>query len=432
MKRIMISLLITMMAVICWCPDAEAYGSPTVYLDGRQLYFDVPPQIIKGRVVVPMRTIFEELGAAVSWNASSKTIDASKGSITLQMTIGSSYYYENGISKTLDVPAQLINGRTMVPLRLVSECMKCKVEYNKDNNVVTIESNSSSTTSGTTNNYSDEELQQVQVGDKWGFEDQNGNMVIRPQFDEVNCFSEGRAPVKIGEKYGYIDKSGKMVVNAQYDSAGNFSEGRAIVCTNEKNGYIDVNGNVVIGLKYEYAYDFIEGRAIIGLPNGKKGFIDKAGNTVIEAKYDAIYPLKNGQCQVKLDDSWYSMDRNGKVSPNKLVDNFEIENFEIINKEIYEPNSEGETQYKITYKITLKNTGNTTWSESSYWYMGYYLGFRNMDDSGSGTGIGKEVKPGESYTFEDSFIDVPGYMEIRMEKDSTTPEEFGTPFKFEF
>ncbi|MGE5458906.1 MAG: stalk domain-containing protein [Methanobacterium sp.] len=140
MKRIFIAVLITMMMTLSWSPLVGAYSSPTVYLNGSQLYFDVPAQIINGRALVPMRTIFEALGASVEWESKTKTVVASKGSITMQMTIGLSSYYENGTAKALDVPAQLINGRTMVPLRLVAECLQCDVEYDPNTRTVNISS----------------------------------------------------------------------------------------------------------------------------------------------------------------------------------------------------------------------------------------------------------------------------------------------------
>ena len=51
----------------------------------------------------------------------------------------------------------------------------------------------------------------IKVGKKWGFIDANGNMVIPPQFEEVNSFSEGSAEVKSNGQWVHIDKTGKIV-----------------------------------------------------------------------------------------------------------------------------------------------------------------------------------------------------------------------------
>lgn len=428
MKRIFIGVVLAVMVTATWCPFTEASSNPTVYLDDGKLNFDVPPQIIHGRTLVPMRAIFEALGASISWNNTTKTVQGSKDSIKLKMTINSNTYYINDEAKTSDVAPIIQNGRTLVPLRIIAESLQCKVDYNGSTNVVTIESGTS-TSSIITNNYTDEDLIPVEVGNKYGYEDQNGNMVIKPRFDYAGCFSEGRAVIKVGEKYGYIDVNGNIAINARFDDANSFNEGRAVIIINEKYGYIDINGNMVIEPKYDYAFDFQEGHAIVSTGNGKDCFIDKNGK-ILTGKYDATLPFYNGKAQVKIGDNWFYMDTNGKIISNKLVDNFEIVDFKILNKEFYEI-WDGDSQYDFTYTITLKNTGNTTWYSSDS-FMGYYVYFLNKDGSSTGIGVGKEVKPGEHYKFENGFIDVQGYKDISMTKEGTVAESFGIPIGYEF
>lgn len=143
MKRVSILILAAIMMFIGWNPSvATAYSNPTVYLDGRQLYFEVPAQILSGRTMVPMRAIFEELGASIYWDQYSRTVSSSKGSSTFSMTIGSNNYTVNGESKYSDVAAQIINDRTLVPLRVVSESLGCAVNYDGPSNIITITSGS--------------------------------------------------------------------------------------------------------------------------------------------------------------------------------------------------------------------------------------------------------------------------------------------------
>ena len=80
-----------------------------------------------------------------------------------------------------------------------------------------------------------------------------------------------------GDKWGYIDKQGEIVIPIQYDDAGFFSEGLARVRVNGKYGFIDTKGNMVIPAVYDWAGDFIEGLANVEI-NGKYGFIDTKGN----------------------------------------------------------------------------------------------------------------------------------------------------------
>ena len=96
----------------------------TVVLDGEQLIFDVKPQIISGRTMVPMRKIFEAMGASVEWEGSSQKITATKGDITIIMQINNESIIVNGKNITLDVPPQLVDGRTLVPARAVAESLK--------------------------------------------------------------------------------------------------------------------------------------------------------------------------------------------------------------------------------------------------------------------------------------------------------------------
>ena len=245
MKRIFIGVVLAVMVITTWCPFTEASSNPTVYLDGGKLNFDVPPQIVNGRTLVPMRAIFEALGASISWNNTTKTVQGSKDSIKLKMTINSNSYYINNEAKTSDVAPMIQNGRTLVPLRIIAESLQCKVDYKGSTNVVTIESGAS-TSSVITNNYRDEDLTPVWGGNKYGYEDQNGNMVIKPRFDWADDFSEGLAVVEVADgNYGYIDTNGEMVLAAKYDVALPFIDGKAQVLEGENRVYIDKEGQVI-------------------------------------------------------------------------------------------------------------------------------------------------------------------------------------------
>ena len=74
--------------------------------------------IQNGRTLVPLRKIFESLGATVNYDPYTKRIDAYRDSTDIQLTVGSKKALVNGRSVTIDVPANTINGRTLVPLRL--------------------------------------------------------------------------------------------------------------------------------------------------------------------------------------------------------------------------------------------------------------------------------------------------------------------------
>ena len=131
-KSIVFLLMIGLLLMLA----IPAMAAPKVMLDGQQLSFDVAPTIENGRTLVPLRAIFEALGANVSWDATTQTIAATKGNIQVKLQIGVQTAYKNGSSINLDVPANITNGRTLVPLRFVSEALGADVKW--DGNTQTI------------------------------------------------------------------------------------------------------------------------------------------------------------------------------------------------------------------------------------------------------------------------------------------------------
>ncbi len=100
-----------------------------VFVNGEEIMFDVPPKIENGRTLVPMRAIFEALGAEVLWDDTTKTVTAKKGDNTVVLTIGENILYKNSSAVVLDTPAKIENSRTIVPVRAVSEGLSCFVSW---------------------------------------------------------------------------------------------------------------------------------------------------------------------------------------------------------------------------------------------------------------------------------------------------------------
>lgn len=110
----------------------------SVIVDGTAVHFDVPPVISQNRVLVPMRAIFEALGATVQWYGDTRTVIGKKGNQIITLRIGSTDATVNGQHKTLDVAATIINNRTLVPTRFVSESLGAEVSWNGSTRTVTI------------------------------------------------------------------------------------------------------------------------------------------------------------------------------------------------------------------------------------------------------------------------------------------------------
>ncbi len=132
-KRIIGLILITLL--MCTVP---VMAVPTVTLNGQQLSFDVPPVIDNGRTMVPLRAIFEAMGATVTWDQATNSASAIKGDTTVIIQIGSTTPTINGQVKQLDVPAKIVNDRTLAPLRFVGEAFGGTVLWDPDTELITI------------------------------------------------------------------------------------------------------------------------------------------------------------------------------------------------------------------------------------------------------------------------------------------------------
>ena len=109
-----------------------------VIINGKNIDFDQPPIMQNDRTLVPLRAIFEALGASVDWDDATETVTSKKDTTTLKITIGDNKLYKNGVAIELDVPAQIVNDRTLVPVRAVSEAFDCNVEWIDETKTVVI------------------------------------------------------------------------------------------------------------------------------------------------------------------------------------------------------------------------------------------------------------------------------------------------------
>ena len=135
MKKILGIIL----SVIMLCSTVTAFAQAssdkvTVTMDGQEMEFDVQPVIENGRTLVPMRAIFEALGCAVTYydNGEFPVVMASRGDNFVIVFIGQDFLITDKDEITLDVPAKIVNDRTLVPLRAVSEAFDTKVEWLED------------------------------------------------------------------------------------------------------------------------------------------------------------------------------------------------------------------------------------------------------------------------------------------------------------
>lgn len=128
MKKVFAIFVALVLACSCMV-FSHAAEDVTVTINGTVIAFDVPPQIIGDRTMVPMRKIFETLGAKVEWNAEMRMALATYKTSVIAMRIDADSFSVTDVLTNetkdipLDVPAQIVQDRTLIPLRAISEAL---------------------------------------------------------------------------------------------------------------------------------------------------------------------------------------------------------------------------------------------------------------------------------------------------------------------
>jgi plastocyanin len=147
MKKKSLALLLSLTLIFSIGVASALAANPSqpeikIMLDGKSLSFGEQPVIVNGRTLVPYRAIAEKLGATVSYDGASKSVTVTKGSNVYVLGLSSKMVSINGVEVTLDVPAQLINNSTFVPLRFLSENLGIQVGYDSATKTVSLNTSS--------------------------------------------------------------------------------------------------------------------------------------------------------------------------------------------------------------------------------------------------------------------------------------------------
>ena len=269
----------------------KGYPEVHVKIDGILQTFDQPAIAVNGRTMVPMRAIFERLGADIEWDANTKTVTAVKGSTVIRITLGQTTAYVNGKPLTLDVAAMAMNGRTLVPLRFVSESLGAQVEWNGATSTVLITSNADT-------------------------RQPRQQMTAPFELDYLGPLSEGLGVIGVWEGkwiYGYIDDKGQVLIEPQFADASEFRNGFAVVAVRDgesmKYGYITRSGSYLIKPQFDIAEPFDNGYAMVANRTGDGyayGVVDSSGKIIIQPRYMLIdmseYSIRRGYITVRSDD----------------------------------------------------------------------------------------------------------------------------------
>lgn len=141
-KRCAALLLSTALLVPLLAPSSRAATSVNVSVNGTPVAFSsatgTPFLDQNGRTQVPLRVTMEAMGATVGWDNAARTATVSKGSVSIRIPIGTSFILVNGVKKSNDTTAQIVNGRTYLPIRIVAESLSATVNWDNSTKSVQI------------------------------------------------------------------------------------------------------------------------------------------------------------------------------------------------------------------------------------------------------------------------------------------------------
>ncbi|PJZ64318.1 hypothetical protein CH371_18010 [Leptospira wolffii] len=166
----------------------------------------------------------------------------------------------------------------------------------------------------------------VNVNGKYGYIDEEGNLIAEIKYDHAADFLNGQAPVVWKGQDLFLDKIGKVVgKRPPFESLGPTAEGWTSFTYRDHWGFFDSANRVVIPIQFDtpphtdsYRYKFNEGFAPVYL-NYKYGMIDKKGKYLLEPIYEEVTDFNDGLAGFKTEKGWGFIDANGKVViPNRF------------------------------------------------------------------------------------------------------------------
>ena len=121
--------------------DNSVNSGITVLFNGTRISFHSygqNPELLNSRTLVPLRSIFEAMGAEVECDGDTKTAVATRNGVTVKIQIGANEMYKGNEKIAVDVPATILNDRTMVPARVIAEAFGADVQWNANGKTVLI------------------------------------------------------------------------------------------------------------------------------------------------------------------------------------------------------------------------------------------------------------------------------------------------------
>lgn len=153
---------------------AEETQDIKVYVNDTRVEFDVPPIFVQDRTMVPIRAVFEALGANVDWNGNTRTVTVTRGKYRIQVQLDNRNAFVNGKSVTMEVPAMGTNGRILVPLRFFGEHLGLNVDWSNSTKTAFISDPSLTDNKGNIQNWG-----KFATDGEWNYYILQNNILIR-------------------------------------------------------------------------------------------------------------------------------------------------------------------------------------------------------------------------------------------------------------
>ncbi|HCC07561.1 MAG TPA: hypothetical protein DEP72_05315 [Clostridiales bacterium] len=167
---------------------------------------------------------------------------------------------------------------------------------------------------------------------KYGYKSYNGQVVVKPQYDNVELSEYGVGIVERDGKLGFVNSKGEEVLAIEYNDIESMYNGYFKVTKDDKCGIVDANGNMVVPIKYLAFYpgEIMENKVTYKIDSDKIGFVELNGKEVTQAKYEYTEDFSNGMAAVMLNEKWGYINSKGKE-----VINFEYEDAQLFNSKGY-------------------------------------------------------------------------------------------------
>lgn len=160
----------------------------------------------------------------------------------------------------------------------------------------------------------------VQLNNLTGIIDNNGYFIVKPSYETISPFSEGRAVAIDNNGFKVLDESGKEITSKAYSFIGDYKEGRAVAANTTENGeylygYLNRRGNEVIPVSYESASNFQAGKALVKSKEGSHALIDLTGKVLHSYSYPFVGDYGEGLLAFRKsnDGKWGYMNESGTV-----------------------------------------------------------------------------------------------------------------------